>query len=482
MKKLDVPITSASVELTEKCNLRCGYCFTYGIGKKDLNFNKGKSIVDWLLMDEVSQSDHIEISWWGGEPLLKFNLMRKLTDYAVSRAGSMGKSVSIGGTTNTTLVTPEVVDWMCQTRAYFLFTIDGIGRDHDVNRPTANGGSSWKLIEKNLPYMMEKIPFSKVRMSIAPNTIHNMFSNIKTLHEQFKINAIAFSPVYEMDWRDADIEECRRQLKMIVDYVVKRRKGGYNLAIKHLEDGAKAISLAQRRVLHPCGAGRTYIGITTEGLIYPCHRFHKFGNNFSGDRFILGNVDAGIIHPEVRDMFINFIPADHPGCVKGCEWMHSLCNMPCYAVAFDLTGDIHTVPPIYCKLWKLQSEAAKYLHDKLQENGFQIFAERPTGSCVCNNMCYSEHTDNEIITLNRNSKFACICNNTVYDGSAEAQARELTHQELQGKLQQVYISTPGEKMLKTLIKQLDRQTHIDTDLIAVINRLSDAVEKKGVAV
>lgn len=479
IKKLDVPIKMASVELTERCNLRCGYCFSYGRGRKDLAPKKGRDIIDWLLADEVSHGNPVEITWWGGEPFVKFDLMRELTEYAVRRAESMGKTISIGGTTNATLLNKEAVDWMCQTRAYFMLSVDGIGKDQDINRSTATGKSSWKLIEQNLPYVVEKIPFIKTRMSLAPNTIHNMLHSIKTLHEQFKINSITFSPVYEMDWTDENIHECEKQFRLTADYIVSCRKRGEELSVKHLDEGAGKIKNGHKQLVHPCGAGRGYVGISTEGIIYPCHRFHKFGASESmSDAMILGNIDVGIINPELRDKFINSTSAPYPTC-GGCEWKQVLCDMPCYAIAYDLTGDILTVPPLYCRLWKIQSDAAKYFHEQLIANNLSVFSSSPNTVCTCDNMCYAEGTDKEIITINRGSQATCICNNVRYDGRPDEQARPLAPNELSGQIKKIAISTPGEQMLRRLIEQMDRQAGIDTDLVAAINRLSDAIEMRG---
>ena len=139
MKKLETPISRITLDATEKCNLRCGYCFTFGVGKRDLPLEQGIKTIDWLFKDEVSQNDQIDINWWGGEPFFRFDTIKRLTDYACEKAHKEGKALTLGGTTNATLMKKVVVDWMNERRAYFLMSIDGPKDIQDV-KPTDGCG------------------------------------------------------------------------------------------------------------------------------------------------------------------------------------------------------------------------------------------------------------------------------------------------------------------------------------------------------
>ena len=199
MKKLEFPINRCTIDVTENCNLRCGYCFTYfnkNFKRKDLPYERGVEIIDWIFKDEISQSNQIDLNWWGGEPLFKFDTLKRLTDYALEKSIKEGKTLSIGGTTNTTLMDKDVVDWMKRHNSYFMMSIDGPKEIQDANRPCAvKGCSSWDMIEKNLPYAMQQIPFLGSRMSPTPQHIHRMAETFRMLYERFKISSQMYSPV-----------------------------------------------------------------------------------------------------------------------------------------------------------------------------------------------------------------------------------------------------------------------------------------------
>ena len=495
MKKLDFPINRCTIDLTENCNLRCGYCFTFfnkDYKRKNLSLKTGTEIIDWIFKDEISQSDTIDLNWWGGEPFVKFDLMKQLTDYALNKSSKTGKRLSVGGTSNVTLWTPEIVDWMDKHRAYFMMSIDGPKDIQDLNRPCAvKGESSWDMIEKNLPYIMKKIPFIGSRMSPTPQHVHRMSETFKMLYEKYNIKSQMFSPVHELEWTKEKLEEAKRQLMIISDMIIEKRLKGQRFDVKHLDDGARIIESGKQHAEFPCGAGRFYVGISTRGMIYPCHRFNKYNNGSDKNATLIGNIYDGITNPEFRNKFINWHSNPFPEkCTKDCELYGNLCDMACYAVSYDLTGSIYKPPKVYCDWQHMFAEVAKYYHKKLKENnlpipGMNMGGNMNNSSCVCNNMCYQENiSGKEIINADPNTDASCICNNMSYNGGLDDQARKLTdkeRQELLGKkvaqVKQMSISPEGNVLLNQLMEKMDRDKELQLKLIELISELTKQIKK-----
>jgi len=483
MKKLEFPINRCTIDITEKCNLRCGYCFTYGIGKRDLTYNKGVEIVDWLFKDEISQSNTIDISWWGGEPFLKFELMKQLTDYALSIASKQGKTVSFNGTSNTTLMTKEVVDWMKQYNSYFLMSIDGIGNIQNKNRPLATGGSSWNKIAKNLPYITQEIPFINSRMSNTTEHVDKFFDTFKQLYEKYNIKTQMYSPVFEMDWTDEKLNIAQEQLMLLCDYIVELRLKGEDLKVKHLDDGVKALHFKKSKPEFPCGAGRFYVGISVDGVIYPCHRFNKYdGKNWKQKGYI-GTIQDGITDPKFRYGFTNFMDFPVPEKCSNCELYGNLCDRSCYAINYDLSRSIFTSPDVYCRWQKMHSKVVHYFYKKIKENNLRIEGNfnMSGNSCICNNMCYMENTPTEIKKIDPTTDATCICNNTGYSGDkSENIARRLTEVE-RSKFQQnppMQVSREGSNLLMRLNEQLNDVKVTNDRLAKAIELLTEVLKSK----
>lgn len=462
MEKLDFPITNISLDLTERCNLRCSYpCFTYGEGERDLTEEQGKKTIDWLFREEISHGQDLQLDWWGGEPFLQFELMKRLTDYAKWKALRENRKITIGGTSNVTLWTKEVVDWMAGTGSLFLMSIDGIREAHDRHRIFANGKGSFETILEKIPYIVERIPNIKMRSSLTPETIEHLADSFKFFYG-LGIKDFAYSPVYEGEWTEKHLMIAEVQMKLLADFAVETKKQGKDIFIKHLDDGARVIASPGRQVEHPCGAGRAYVGIGVDGVIYPCHRFNKYGIKRAGTS--LGSIDDGIINKKLRQVLIHFVEIPPPEKCETCRWFRKPCQISCYAINQDLTGNIGTPPEVYCKFQERQGRAIEFYLSRMKHNNLPIpGAAIGLGPCICNNLCYSEGTPNQIKHVDpRNAEMTCVCNNTNYTGPKPAQARPLTPQERAALLAFLpsapgpSFSPRGEKLLTDLTATMDK--------------------------
>ena len=439
------PITSASFNMTQGCNLRCTYCFTYGQSAKRMSLEIGKKCVDFLFRDAreadinlmPNKKRQVDISFWGGEPLLEWKLIQDLVLYAEAMKGKI--MTSFGGTTNGVLLTPEKIPFLKDHRILFMVSLDGTQETHDKYRRMATGAGSHAAIMKNMERVIKEWPFYKVRMSPYADGIHRFYEDVKYLVE-FGFTNIMFSPVYESNFTEEHWKIWEAECYKVVDLIADYRKKGTKVEIEHFKS-----YISRDRSEWPCGAGRFYVGFDVDGAIYPCHRFNKFTDHrdWQEKEVCIGHVDHGITNPEFRQKFVDFKPI---GCEK-CDFFFSTpCHGGCYAVNFDLTGDIQKAPEALCRYVKMQKAVSEYYKEKIgMEQGLSAIGQPQGRSCVCYNMCYLEGTDDEIRDVD-GTDIQCQCYNANYTGDLDPKLAR----PIEGK-----VITPSEVM--ELLRKIDKR-------------------------
>ncbi len=388
---------ACSIDLTEGCNLNCDYCFTHSKHKtRKLSFDMGKRIIDWWL-PQTDDKRSVDIQWWGGEPILEWELIKKLTLYTEEINKSLGRKLHFDGTTNGVLFTPDKAEWGMEHNMYFMFSIDGIKPVHDAHRKFANGQGSFDIIIKNFKAVKKIFPGLRARASISAFSVPYFLETIQFFVEELGMDNIAFSPVFEDDWNVNVLANMEEQFDLIVKYATKRAKEGHPIILKHIFDEA-TLGCVPSDPINPCGAGYGYVGWSVDGFAFPCHRFNKHGLTTEqrtnspliiarpkGDSFEWCNFDW-------RKQFIEF--KDHPSkeCLACDLFGHSVCQGGCYAVNFDMTGDIHKAPKSECDYNRVQHEAGMRYKELMDDSGMPLkrFNQQQPAGCYCYNMCYSE--------------------------------------------------------------------------------------------
>ena len=449
--------SSTTLDLTEACNLACSYCFTWNHKHKRRVMSEamGKKIIDWWLPQAKPHGkSKVQIAWWGGEPLLEWELLKTLLKYAKKKADILNLPIEFGGTTNGLLYTPDRVEWCRRNDSMFLVSLDGIEPAHDFHRKRSDGSGSWKIVDRNLREALKIAPFQRIRTSFSAETIKYFYESVLYFVEDLGITNFAFSPVYESNWDEEALDLCKEQFELATDYAIKRAKEGKPIVMKHINDEANIADRynQDKKELprqNPCGAGSGYTGWSVDGFCFPCHRFNKHGLS-TEDRFKLSTIIAKPVGDsfewvnfEWRENFYKWkerVPDDCLSCNIYCK---STCNGGCYAVNFDLSGDIFKHTDRICNYAILQQEAGISYLKKAKEAGVEILTsgwgenikkEKPSG-CICNNMCYSESSQNEVIHMIKDIEQSCLCYQMNYNGLARPENTRTREQILQ-KFQQ----------------------------------------------
>jgi len=451
--------TATTIDLTEGCNLACDYCFTWSKHKRrSITEGMATRIIDWWL-PQVDDTQFNQLTFWGGEPLLEYDLLKKLVYYTNDLCKKLERKpiAEFGGTTNGILYTPDKVEWCLENKSLFMVSLDGIQPVHDKHRKLPSGKGSWKIIDSNLREAIKIAPQQKIRASLSDDTIQYFFENIQYFVEDLGITDLVFSPVYENEWNQKSLDILAEQFELIINYVIKKSKEGTTIRLKHLNDEAHMGN--KRTPQNPCGAGNRYSGWSVDGFMFPCHRFNKHGLS-TEERSKLPTIIARpkgdsfeYCNKEWRNEFINWKNNVPQQCADCNIFDKSVCNGGCYAINWDLTGSLYKQPENVCNYNKVQHEAGikfKKLADKegvvLPKSKHDLSKKQ---SCTCYNLCYSEGTQEEITYIDRSTNMTCLCYNASYNGETKPQCRTVQELDKQRVAEQRII-----KAAKKLIGEL----------------------------
>ena len=437
-KVIEVPKpTATSIDLTEACNLACDYCFTWSKEhkRKTISYDMTTRILDWWV-PQTDTSQNNQLSFWGGEPLLEWNLLKKIVHYTNDLCKKLDRKPidEFGGTTNGLLYTPDKVEWCVENKSLFLVSLDGIQPVHDKHRMLPSGKGSWKIVDKNLREAIKIAPQQKIRSSLLDDTIEYFFENIQYFVEDLGITDLAFSPVFENTWSQKSLDILAEQFELIINYVIKKSKEGTDIILKHLNDEAHQPKEG-RTSQNPCGAGSGYTGWSVDGFMFPCHRFNKHGIS-TKERSKLSTIIARpkgdsfeYCNKEWRNEFINWKNNVPQQCIDCNIFDKSVCNGGCYAVNWDLTGSLYKQPDSVCNYNKVQHEAGVKFGGLAKQEDIVLPKskwnnnQQKQKNCTCYNLCYNEGTPEEIIHIDRSTDMSCVCYNTSYNGEMKPQCR-----------------------------------------------------------
>jgi uncharacterized protein len=405
-----MPITNITLNVSRRCCLSCSYCFAHCFSeydKVDMTLETAKKCVDWLLSPSTSgDASKVDIGFWGGEPLLKWDLIKEIVPYAEYKAGMVGKDISFGGTTNVVLLTEDKFDFMDEHNIRFLLSIDGTKEHHDKFRKFPNGNGSWDIIDKNSTAILKRWPNSQVRLSFTPENLDGFIDDLNYFYEK-GFRDIVYSPVSEGDWTEERIAKLREVWMKVAEWYTQHEP----IKMKFLDDACNQC-LGNHQTGAPCGAGRQYVGIDYDGSIFSCHRFCKFDDPrpWYERELCLGHIDYGILNQQWRERFLNWKVEEIKNDCTGCRAKGISCTGGCWATNYDLNGDIAKISDMNCELSRIVLEQGEYLLNLIGPEKalrFKRFTEQGSPDrCVC----YNVH-DNLYGTANINLQDhkQCIC-------------------------------------------------------------------------
>ncbi len=360
------PIKAMCLHISHDCNLRCAYCFAgtgdYGGGRKNMPSDVGKLAVDYLIEKSAGRTN-LEIDFFGGEPLINFDVVKEIVTYARSLEEQHGKVFRFTLTTNGVLLDDDKIDFINREMYNVVLSIDGRKETNDHVRRRVDGSGCYESIMPKFKKLVDargdgqyyvRGTFTKYNMDFAQDVIH--------LHEcgfdQISVEPVVSDPKYAYALTEADLPTIFAEYENLADIMIKRANTNKDFNFFHfmmdLEQGPCAI-----KRLRGCGAGNEYVAITPDGDVYPCHQF------VGTDGWKMGSVYDKSIDEEMKKQFASATVYGKEECKK-C-WAKFYCSGGCNANSVQYCGDMKKPHTLSCELEKKRVECAIMIKAALGE-------------------------------------------------------------------------------------------------------------------
>jgi uncharacterized protein len=358
------PIKNMTLLISEDCNLACKYCYVkngYYTGKSALmNSDIGKKSIDFLIMNSMDQAD-LFISFFGGEPLINFKIIKRLVSYALEEGKKHSKHFHFSLTTNGVLLNDESLEFINKHKISVVISIDGDSYSHNLNRPLSGGGKSYHILVNNLKKLKKLNVWYSARVTVSSLTISRIAHNFEHLLS-FGFRRIhlenALAPAGNIFITDQkEVEEIKKQYSNITKRIKQIIISDQLRNVEIFPFPLKAI-IEKNKILYPCGAGRGTISVDVDGNIYLCHRL------VGEHKFLLGNVNNQTYNQKLGDTIKKEMNADNKVLCKKC-WARYICGGGCYAINHEFNKNISLTPQSYCQLKKESIKQALVLYQEL---------------------------------------------------------------------------------------------------------------------
>ena len=352
-------VKALCLHICHDCNLRCKYCFAdegaYHAKREFMSLETAKAAIDFLIENSGNRKI-LETDFFGGEPLMNFDVVKQTVYYAKEQAVKRGKKFLFTLTTNGLLLKDDVAEFLNEEMENVVLSIDGRKEVHDAVRKTANGKGSFDLVIDNLKNFV-KIRGDKHYYVRGTFTAKNLdFSKDVLFLADNGFDSISMEPVVtdipDLAITKDDLSKVCAEYDVLCDKYLERWAEGKGFNFFHFNIDLEGGPCLSKRV-SACGAGNEYFSVVPNGDIYPCHQFA------GGADFKMGNVFEGKLNEEIRGKFKNSCLFTREKCDK-C-FAKFICSGGCSANNYHFNGDINKPYEITCEMMKKRVEDAMHI-------------------------------------------------------------------------------------------------------------------------
>lgn len=356
-KKRETVVKALCLHIAHDCNLACKYCFAeegeYHGRRALMSYEVGKEAIDFLIANSANRRN-LEVDFFGGEPLMNWDVVKRLVEYGRSKEKEFNKNFRFTLTTNGVLLNDEIMEFANKEMSNVVLSLDGRKEVHDFMRPSRNGKGSYDVILPKFLKFAEsrgekdyfvRGTFTSNNLDFAKDVLH--FADLGFKH--MSVEPVVSLPEEPFAIKEEDIPTiCKEYDKLAVEFIKRKKEGkGFNF-FHFMIDLEQGPCVAKR--LSGCGSGTEYLAVTPWGDLYPCHQF------VGEEEFLMGNVFDGVKEKEIQDEFklCNVYAKDK---CQDC-FAKFYCSGGCAANSFKFHNSITDAYDIGCELERKRVETA----------------------------------------------------------------------------------------------------------------------------
>ena len=365
-KKRETVVKALCLHIAHDCNLACRYCFAeegeYHGRRAIMSYEVGKKALDFLVANSGNRTN-LEVDFFGGEPLMNWEVVKHLVAYGRSLEEEHHKKFRFTITTNGVLLNDEILEFVNKEMGNMVLSIDGRKEVHDRMRPHRGGQGSYDEIVPKFKKAAEsrgqmnyyvRGTYTHYNTDFAKDVLHLADLGFK----QISVEPVVAPETEDYAIREEDLPQLLAQYDELAEEMIKRRKEGNGFNFFHFMIDLEGGPCVAKR-LSGCGSGTEYLAVTPWGDLYPCHQF--VGN----EDFLMGNVDEGVLRTDIRDEFKQCNVYAKEKC-KDC-FAKFYCSGGCAANSYNFTGNVNGSYDIGCELQRKRIECGIMIKAALSE-------------------------------------------------------------------------------------------------------------------
>ena len=350
-------VKALCLHIAHTCNLNCSYCFAsqgkYHGERAVMDFETGKRALDFLIENSGTRRN-LEVDFFGGEPLLNFDVVKQLVKYAREVEGKHGKNFRFTLTTNGVLIDDDVIDFANKEMSNVVLSLDGRREIHDRFRVDYAGNGSFDKIVPKFQRLVEardgKNYYMRGTFTHAnPDFLEDIKVMLDLGFNELSMEPVVCAPGDEAELTPTDMEIVKDQYEKLAELMLERHKEGRPFTFYHYMIDLTGGPCIYKRI-SGCGSGTEYMAVTPWGDLYPCHQF------VGDEKYKLGNIYDGVTNLEAQKEFADCNVYAREEC-RGC-WARLYCSGGCAANAYHATGSVAGVYESGCELFKKRMECA----------------------------------------------------------------------------------------------------------------------------
>jgi len=350
-------IKALCLHVAHTCNLNCNYCFAaqgkYQGERALMSFEVGKQALDFLIAHSGTRTN-LEVDFFGGEPLMNWDVVKELVAYARTQEPIHNKKFRFTLTTNGVLVDDDVIAYANKEMHNVVLSLDGRKEVHDRLRKNYEGKGSYDTIVPKFQKFVKSRGGKDyyMRGTFTHNNVdftEDLFHMADLGFTELSMEPVVCAPTDPYALTEEDLPKLFDQYELLAKEMIKRKKEGRGFTFYHYMIDLSHGPCIYKRI-SGCGSGTEYLAVTPWGDLYPCHQF------VGDDAYLMGNVWDGVTNTVMQEKFRGCNAYSRPEC-NDC-WAKLYCSGGCAANAYHATGDITGIYEYGCKLFRKRMECA----------------------------------------------------------------------------------------------------------------------------